>query len=263
MFRYSLENSNTSKVFLTAHRGQSATRPENTLASFREAKKLGAYSIELDTMLTRDKQIVVIHDQSLLRVSQINKLVCDFTLKELQSISAPNGFENFRNEKIPSLEETIIWSQKNDIVLEIEIKENNNINEYLNALYLLLKKCPHTNNLIIISFDHVILKEIKNKIGIKTEAIIHCRPIHIDKVVSDCKADIVSIEYNRFDISDAKLLKKLKIMIRLSLPNEEEYSMYKNKNIFLKSLIEKELIDFVSSNDISYLKKLLKKAYNE
>ena len=45
-----------------AHRGDSAHRPENTLASFAGALELGASAVELDVQLTRDGHVVVIHD---------------------------------------------------------------------------------------------------------------------------------------------------------------------------------------------------------
>ena len=52
-----------------AHRGDSAHRPENTLASFASALELGADLVELDIQLTRDGAVVVIHDPTLKRTT--------------------------------------------------------------------------------------------------------------------------------------------------------------------------------------------------
>lgn len=51
------------KIF--AHRGASAYAPENTLAAFDLAQRLGADGIELDVQLTKDGEVVVIHDETI------------------------------------------------------------------------------------------------------------------------------------------------------------------------------------------------------
>ena len=45
-----------------AHRGYSGKYPENTMLAFREAEKAGTDGIELDVQLSKDGQIVIIHD---------------------------------------------------------------------------------------------------------------------------------------------------------------------------------------------------------
>ena len=52
-------------ITLTAHRGYRAKFPENTMLGFREALKLDIDSIEMDVHMTRDRQIVVMHDAAL------------------------------------------------------------------------------------------------------------------------------------------------------------------------------------------------------
>ena len=52
-----------------AHRGASAVAPENTLAAFRRAIQMGAEALEMDLQLTRDGQVVVLHDATLDRTT--------------------------------------------------------------------------------------------------------------------------------------------------------------------------------------------------
>ena len=52
-----------------AHRGASAYAPENTMAAFEKAVEMGADGIELDVQLTKDGELVVIHDETIDRVS--------------------------------------------------------------------------------------------------------------------------------------------------------------------------------------------------
>ena len=48
-----------------AHRGYSGRYPENTMLAFKEAEKTGCYGIELDVQLTKDGEVVIIHDEPL------------------------------------------------------------------------------------------------------------------------------------------------------------------------------------------------------
>ncbi len=84
---------------IIAHRGASAHAPENTLAAFQLALDQGADGIELDVMLSKDKKLVVIHDDAVDRTTNGTGRVMDLTLEELQSLDADD------HEKIPSLAE--------------------------------------------------------------------------------------------------------------------------------------------------------------
>ncbi len=68
-----------------AHRGVSASYPENTIAAFQAASKLPIAGIELDVHLTADKEVVVIHDETINRTSNGSGYVKDFTLQQLRT----------------------------------------------------------------------------------------------------------------------------------------------------------------------------------
>jgi glycerophosphoryl diester phosphodiesterase len=93
-----------------AHRGNSAHRPENTLASFASALELGADFVEFDVQLTKDGEVVVIHDPTLDRTTDATGRVGDLTLAELKKVSAgyPQRFgDRYRGERIPTLAEVL------------------------------------------------------------------------------------------------------------------------------------------------------------
>ena len=69
-----------------AHRGASAYAPENTLLSFQKAVDMNADGVELDIQLTKDGEIVVIHDEWLDRTSNGTGWVKDYTLEELKKL---------------------------------------------------------------------------------------------------------------------------------------------------------------------------------
>ena len=62
-----------------AHRGFSGKYPENTMLAFQKAYEAGADGIELDVQLTKDGQVVVIHDEKVDRTTNGTGLVRDYT----------------------------------------------------------------------------------------------------------------------------------------------------------------------------------------
>ncbi|MCM3114181.1 glycerophosphodiester phosphodiesterase [Neobacillus sp. MER 74] len=88
------------------HRGAAGYCPENTISSFRKAVELGVDYLELDIQMTKDHELVVIHDPTVNRTTNGKGKVKDFTLQEIQSLDAGSWFHcNFTGEKIPSLSE--------------------------------------------------------------------------------------------------------------------------------------------------------------
>lgn len=72
------------KTEVWAHRGASGYAPENTIEAFRMAAQLNADGVELDVQLTKDGELVVIHDERVDRVSDRVGYVKDYTLEELR-----------------------------------------------------------------------------------------------------------------------------------------------------------------------------------
>jgi glycerophosphoryl diester phosphodiesterase len=97
-------------TLVIAHRGDSARRPENTLASFASALEAGAEIVEFDVHLTRDRHVVVVHDPTVDRTTDGAGRVQDLTLAELRRLSAgyPSRFgDEYRGERIPTLSEVL------------------------------------------------------------------------------------------------------------------------------------------------------------
>jgi glycerophosphoryl diester phosphodiesterase len=84
-----------------AHRGASAYEPENTLRAFDRAIALGATMLELDVHLSRDGQLVVVHDPDLSRTTNGSGRVSDLSLAEIQRLDAGLG------ERVPTLAQVI------------------------------------------------------------------------------------------------------------------------------------------------------------
>lgn len=146
-------------ALIIAHRGESYDAPENTLASINLAWERGAEAVEIDVHLSKDNQVVVIHDPNTLRVSGIKKKIKNSTVADLKKLDVGSWKSaEFKNEKIPTLKEvlaTVPQSKK----LIIEIKSELKI---LNFLRNDIENSGLTSDQIeIISFDFSTVKEAK------------------------------------------------------------------------------------------------------
>ena len=109
--------------WVIAHRGASGHAPENTMAAFRRAVELGARFIETDLQITRDGQLVVLHDHTLDRTTNGRGRVIDHTLADLKHLDAGSWFSpEFAGERIPTLQEVLSFANEADLVFYLEVK---------------------------------------------------------------------------------------------------------------------------------------------
>ncbi len=107
---------------IIAHRGESYDAPENTLAAINLAWERDADAVEIDIQLSRDNNIVVIHDTNTKRTSGENKDVKSQTLKELRELDVGcYKDKKWKGEKIPTLVE-VLGTIPDDKKLILEIK---------------------------------------------------------------------------------------------------------------------------------------------
>lgn len=147
------------KIF--AHRGASAYAPENTVEAFALAMEQGADGIELDVQMTKDDQVVVIHDETIDRVSDGTGAVRDYTLEELKKFHFSNHMENYENAVIPTLKEVLDLIKSSNMLLNIELKTG--IYWYPNLeekTMELVKESGMEDRVIYSSFNHYSIKKI-------------------------------------------------------------------------------------------------------
>ena len=110
------------KPIIFAHRGASKYAPENTMAAFDLAYKMGAPAIELDTMLSKDDIPVVIHDHTLDRTTNTSGRVDVKNGEELRCLDAGSSFsKDFAREPIPLLKD-VLMKYKGKMLVNIELK---------------------------------------------------------------------------------------------------------------------------------------------
>ena len=86
-------NGRTSNTMIMAHRGYSAVAPENTIPAFKAAADCGATAIELDVQMTKDGEIIVLHDDSLSRTAGRDKHVWEVTYDEIKDLDNGTFFK--------------------------------------------------------------------------------------------------------------------------------------------------------------------------
>ncbi len=144
---------------IIAHRGESFIAPENTIASVQLAWDKGVKAVEVDVRLTKDKQVVLMHDKSTKRTGNFNKIIADSTLEDLRMVDVGiyKG-KQWQGEPIPTLSE-VLQTTPEEGRLIIEIKSDAKI---ILPLFDVLKNAELASSQIeIISFNFQILVKAK------------------------------------------------------------------------------------------------------
>ncbi len=152
----------TSKPFKNiGHRGAAGHAPENTLSSFKKALELGADTLELDVHLSKDGELIVMHDPKVDRTTNGTGYIKDLTVEELKHLDAGKLFEEYRGEKIPLLQEVFDLA-KGKATFVIEIKNGPIFYPGIEGkLVQLIEKNDLVDDVIVIAFYHPSLKKIK------------------------------------------------------------------------------------------------------
>lgn len=155
-------------LFLYAHRGASATAPENTLAAFRHALEAGADGVELDIHLSADGVPVVIHDETLERTTDGVGPVAAQPAAALRVLDAGFWFSpSFAGEPLPTLGEALRLLAGR-LRLNLEVKES----RAGLAVLELLRGFP-TADVVISSFDHALLATLRAHVPDLPLAVLH------------------------------------------------------------------------------------------
>lgn len=148
-----------------AHRGVSAHYPENTMAAFAAASKLPITGIELDVHLTADRELVVIHDETIDRTSNGAGYVKDYTLQELRAFDFGSWFSSkFEDESIPTLGDVLELFAGTNHRINIELKTDVFPYDGIEALVIReVAAYQMTERVIISSFNHESIQIISQR----------------------------------------------------------------------------------------------------
>lgn len=136
------------KFLKVGHRGARAYEIENTIDSFKKAVELGANAIELDVRISKDKKLVLCHDDNLKRVFGIDVRIDEATLKEMKTLTGG---------KITTLDEAFAFIDRKVDKILIELKESGYEKQVIDEI---IKK-KLLDRVVIISFHEETLQKVR------------------------------------------------------------------------------------------------------
>lgn len=195
------------KPLNVAHRGARSLAPENTLAAARQAFDIGADQWELDVAVTADGELVVIHDDTLQRTSNVQEVfpqrsaeaVHTFTLAELRTLDfgawfnqidpfaqieegavSPEMQQSYVGEPIPTLRAALVFTRDNHWSVNVEIKDASGTpgdQDVVEKVVALIDELGMAERVLISSFNHSYLTRVKAASpAIRTAALVERAP---------------------------------------------------------------------------------------
>lgn len=241
------------KTKIIGHRGGVAGYPENTLAAFEKAVELGTDGVEFDVQLTKDGEVVVIHDEFIDRTMNGSGLVKDHTFSELRDMSVGEFFSSdFKDQKIPTLKE-VLEIVKDLEIINIELKNQLPYPNLEEKVLKLVDEFEIRDKVIISSFNHYSLEKIKKiQPAIKTGALMVAKIINPADYVFKRGFDALHINFLTID---QKIIEKAHFMgIKICA-----YTV--NYSESAADLLERE-VDMIITDDIEMIQKLSKNTKN-
>lgn len=142
---------------IIAHRGNSSEAPENTLAAVYSALALQPDAIEIDLHLSKDGELVVMHDAKVNRTTNGEGNIAELTLKELKNLDAGSWKgDSFKDEKVPTFNE-VLQAVKGKCRLVVEMKVVGAEEKLLSDL----KAADMLEDVVVISFYPQVLAKLK------------------------------------------------------------------------------------------------------
>ena len=195
-------------MWVIAHRGGGELFPENTLKAFQQSEALGVDMVECDVHMSRDGQIMVIHDSTLSRTGKKPLSVKDLTAEELSSINVGEG------QGVPTLGRLLDIIHI-PVVLEIKARE------VVGALARLLEDFPELISRIIpISFYHEAVQHLIDRFpGLEGGVLLAGVPIDLPKIALDAHVRHLSLAYEMVDKQLIDALHQKNLLVSVWTPN--------------------------------------------
>lgn len=246
---------------IAAHRGARSIAPENTLLAL--GKSIGKCDfIEIDVQLSKDGRLIVMHDETLERTTNVSQIasflsrkpynVSDFTLDELRGLDYGSWFykDKKRQEPLLTLNGALKFIKENNMLLNIEIKDMSSKfgdKEVVGAVTREIKESGTMDSVLISSFRHEYLKIIKGKLpDVPTAALVEGKhPPKLLEYLRELKVDGYSLNNELVDKQSVEMLREAGYFVGVYTVNDakrakELFGMSVNC-IFSDSLEKKEV----------------------
>ena len=239
---------------LIAHRGCPVLAPENTIAGFKKAIENGAAALELDVRLSKDGEVMVIHDSRLERTTKGHGRVGEKNSGELRSYSAGKGFHHqFSDERIPFLAE-VLELARHRIGVNIEIKQHPRSRsryDIVEQCIRLIREYHAVPQILISSFHHGYVRKVKTiEPGVATGVLHHS----IRNFRKSPSSILLAYDADIFICSKSSVRKKWVLDIHEHGGRVGVYTV--NKSTTIRKLA-KSGVDFIFTDNIGKMKKAI------
>lgn len=217
-------------------------------------------------MLTADGEPIILHDLTVDRTTDGRGFAADLCLEQIRSLDAGGRFHPaFAGTKIPTVAEALDWVKADDMGVVLEIKEAERPDIAVDRVAALLRSTGTVDRVIVISFDHVVLKRaVERHPDLRTEAITHARHADLVGVLKACRASSVSIELDMFRPDDARALHEAGFSNRVHVPRPDVLAeFWRSGRDPLPDLVQwiaDGLIDTISGDDVPFIAMLVGRA---
>lgn len=198
-------------MWVIAHRGGGDLFPENTLMAFQQSEALGVDMVECDVHVSRDGELMVIHDPTLKRTAGQALRVSDLTREELARVDVGQG------QGVPTLT-ALLDSIAIPVVVEIKTLP------VVQGLMRLLSANPNlVQRIIPISFYHQAVKELVDRTpGLQAGVLLAGVPIDLADIAKRAHVRLLSLHYEMVDRALVEAMHAENVMVSVWTPNTAE-----------------------------------------
>lgn len=154
------------EILVAAHRGDWRNAPENSMNALLYCIEKRFDMMELDVKMTKDSQMVVMHDNTIDRTTNGKGKVSDYVLADLQKLRLKNGLGRITQNQIPTFKEMML-AAKGKILINVDKG-----NDHLDEVFAVLKETETLNQAIVNIGDNIDLQKLNSEAKIPENASI-------------------------------------------------------------------------------------------
>lgn len=198
------------QILVAAHRGDWRNSPENSLQALYNSINKGFDIMELDVKMSKDSEMVVMHDNTIDRTTNAKGKVGDYTLAELKKFRLRNGLGRVTENQIPTMSEMML-AAKGKILINVDKG-----NDHLDLVFKVLRETATTDQAIVNVGDDMPYGELKAKNTIPDNAylmvVVNVKNKDMQTIISSYAANQKTIVQPVFDTDTLANLKVVKQM---------------------------------------------------
>jgi glycerophosphoryl diester phosphodiesterase len=198
-------------ILVAAHRGDWRNAPENSMQALSNSIEKGFDIMELDVKMSRDSQMVVMHDNTIDRTTNGKGKVGEYTLEELKKFRLKNGLGRLTEHQIPTMQEMMV-AAKGRILINVDKG-----NDHLDLVFKVLRETSTIDQAIVNVGDNMPYGELTAKNTIPKDAylmvVVNAKNKEMQAVISSYtpnKRTIIQPIFDTDTLANLKFLKETK-----------------------------------------------------